>query len=188
MKEVTRLLQRLGQGDARAADELLPLVYDRLHELARGYMANERRGHTLQATALVHEAWLRLERSPEDWLSTPEAVDRNAFLSVAARAMRRVLVDHARRRRAAKRGTEPERVPLDETLAQVEETAGDVLVLDEALTRLGAADEELARIVELRFFAGLTVFETADVLSVSHRRVERGWVSARVWLMRELGR
>jgi len=188
MKDVTVLLRRLGAGEASAADELLPLVYERLHELARGYMGDERRGHTLQPTALVHEAWLRLERAPNAWLSDPTTVDRNRFLSVAARAMRHVLVDHARRRRADKRGAQAERVPLDDVLENLEQPTGDLLALDEALARLTDSDAELASIVELRFFGGLTVQEAADVLSVSPRRVERGWSTARMWLMRELNR
>lgn len=187
MREVTLLLRRLGRGDEQAAAELLPMVYERLHELARGYMVGERENHTLQPTALVHEAWMRLENSPSDWLSQPEAIDRNAFLSVAARAMRRVLVDHARARRSQKRGEGAPKMALDETLDGLEDSAGDVLVLDEALQRLEAMDPELARIVDLRFFAGLTVPEVAEVLGVSQRRIERGWSTARLWLRRELG-
>lgn len=186
MKDVTILLRRLEAGEEAAADELLPLVYERLHELARGYMQDERREHTLQPTALVHEAWLRLERAPESWLTDPTTVDRNLFFGVAARAMRRILVDHARRRRASKREGQAARVPLDDALENVEGPAGDLVALDEALERLADRDAELSRLVELRFFGGLSVREVAEVLKVSHRRVERGWSTARLWLRREL--
>lgn len=180
----TRLLQRLADGQSEAADELLPLVYTELRALAAGYMAQERRQHTLQATALVHEAWLRIQKDAdggEPWQN------RAHFLGVAARAMRRVLIDHARRRGAEKRGGERARLPLDEALELFEEHGPDLLTLDEALQRLAATDAELARIVELRFFAGASNGEIAEALGVSTRTVERGWKVAQAWLRAELG-
>lgn len=186
MREVTLLLQRLGAGERTAAEELLPLVYDRLHELARGYMFDERREHTLQPTALIHEAWLRLEHEPDSWLSAPTGTDRNVFFGIAARAMRRILVEHARRRSATKREGNAQRVPLDEVLDNLEKPARNLVALDQALEQLAARDPELSRLVELRFFGGLTVQQVADVLNISHRRVERGWTTARLWLKRAL--
>lgn len=152
-----------------------------MRQLASRYLARERAGHTLQTTALVHEAWVRLvhqERLAE--------ADRTVFLGAAARAMRRILVDYARRRRAAKRGGAAVKVPMDEALALYEERSQDLLALDEALTRLGAMDADLARIVELRFFGGLTEEEAAAVLGVSARSVRRGWRAARAWLAAQL--
>jgi RNA polymerase sigma factor (TIGR02999 family) len=180
----TQLLQRLGAGDSRAGDELLPIVYEELHRIAARMMKGQGRDHTLQATALVHEAYLRLV--DEDVQSSFES--RSHFLCVAAKAMRSILVDHARRRGAEKRSGSGQRVRLDLVAEALEKEGPDLLSLDEALNRLAALDEALARAVELRFFAGLSVEETARVLSVSEPTVVRAWRVARMWLKRELER
>jgi RNA polymerase sigma factor (TIGR02999 family) len=181
--KATQLLQRMSNGDGSAADELLSLVYGELHSLAGRFMAERSSNHTLQPTALVHEAWLRLvEPNPGSSFES-----RAHFLGVAAKAMRSVLVDHARRRNAQKRGGANERIPLDEISVLFEERASDLLALDEALTRLSAMDPQLGRIVELRFFGGLSVEETARALEVSEPTIVRGWRVARMWLQRELG-
>jgi len=173
----TLLLQRLEAGDASAGEELLPIVYEELHRLARGAMARERNEHTLQATALVNEAWIRLvDREGARWEG------REHFLAVAARAMRSVLVDHARRRAAEKRGGAVERVPLEQAFALFDERAVDILELHEALEELAGVEERAARVVELRFFGGLTNEEAARVLATSLRTVEREWRVARAWL------
>ena len=178
----TVLLRRARDGDAAAADELLPLLYDELRRIAVAHMAGERDGHTLQPTALVHEAWMRLADAPE------HAEDKNHFLSLAARVMRRVLVDHARTRKAAKRGGEQQRLPLDDALALYEQRDLDVLALDDALAGLEQMDAELARLVELRFFGGLSNGEAAEALGSSLRSVERSWATARTWLRDSLSR
>ena len=172
----------MSSGDDHAADELLPLVYGELHAIAARCMGERKVGHTLQPTALVNEAWLRLIE-PE---SGRAFGSREHFLGVAAKAMRSVLVDHARRRGAQKRGATFERVPLEDVAALFEERASDLLVLDEALTRLSVMDTQLGRIVELRFFGGLSVEETARNLGVSEPTIIRGWRVARMWLKREL--
>ena len=178
----TQLLRRLGAGDSAAGEQLLPIVYDELHRIAAGMMRGQARDHTLQATALVHEAYLRLVDEDD-----PEGFDgRSHFLCVAAKAMRCVLVDHARRRAAGKRAQASDRVSLELADELLERGGPDLVALDEALTRLAALDEELARVVELRFFAGLSVEEAARVLSVSEASVVRAWRVARMWLKREL--
>jgi len=169
-------------GDSSAAVELLPLVYEELHDLARGYMAGEKRHHTLQPTALIHEAWLRMHGE-----QAPQWQNRSEFVAVAARAMRRVLIDHARRRDAQKRSGSAERLPLDAALDLYQQSAPDLLVLDEALERLEAIDAELVKIVELRFFAGASNDDIAGALGVSTRTVERGWKTAQAWLRAEIG-
>jgi RNA polymerase sigma factor (TIGR02999 family) len=179
----TMLLRRLAGGDQRAAEELLPLVYGDLHELAAAYMSGEREQHTLQPTALIHEAWLRLVAADQRGFE-----NRAHFFALAARAMRQVLIDHARRRGAEKRGGRLERVPIDAALELYSEGGPDLVVLDEALRRLEALDPELVRIVELRFFAGASNPEIAAALGVSTRTVERGWKTAQSWLREELGR
>jgi RNA polymerase sigma factor (TIGR02999 family) len=181
--KATLLLRRMSGGDDRAAEELMPLVYGELHALAARFMGGHAAGHTLQPTALVNEAWLRLI---EPTLGATFE-NRAHFLGVAARAMRSVLVDHARRRGAQKRGGAHERVPLEDIAALFEERASDLLALDEALTRLSVMDPQLGRIVELRFFGGLSVEETAGILEVSEPTIVRGWRVARMWLKRELG-
>lgn len=179
--DVTALLHRASEGDSRAADELLPLVYGKLRMLAAELMSRERVDHTLQPTALVHEAYLKLiDQSRAQWQ------DRAHFFSVAAQALRRILVDHARRHAAAKRGGVCRRLQLDEGLIAAYEQTVDLLALDDALSRLTRRDGQRARVVELRFFGGLTVDEAARVLGISSRTVERQWRYARAWLYREL--
>ncbi|HEY4320175.1 MAG TPA: sigma-70 family RNA polymerase sigma factor [Gemmatimonadales bacterium] len=179
---VTRLFDQLRQGDAGALDELLPLLYTDLHGMAARQMAHERPDHTLQPTALVHEAFLRLTSG------APVAfTDRLHFFRVASGVMRRVLVDHARRRRTAKRGGV--HVTLDEALQSPAPTAAaalDVEVLDDALTRLAAADPRSAQVVELRFFGGLDLAEVAETLDLSVATVKRDWQFARGWLAHDM--
>ena len=180
---VTRLLVDVRLGRRDALDRLLPLVHDELHRIAAGYMRRERADHTLQPTALVNEAYLRLvDQRDVEWR------DRAHFLGVAAQLMRMILVDHARARRAAKRAGGAERVPLDETVLVGGERDVDLLALDEALGRLAALDPRLCRVVELRYFGGLTTREAAEVLAISTATVEREWATARGWLRRELTR
>lgn len=162
------------------SEALLRRLYAELHQLAGRMMGNERAHHTLQPTALVHEAWLRLGTADASTASRPQ------FKAIAARAMRQVLVDHARAKKAKKRGGQQERVALDDVLAIVEGDTLELLALDEAMLRLQQEDPELATIVELRFFAGLTLDETAEVLSTTRRRVDYAWTLARAWLHREL--
>jgi RNA polymerase sigma factor (TIGR02999 family) len=178
----TSLLQRMARGDDAAAHELLPLLYGELHELARRMMGAGAGRQTLQPTALVHEAWMKLV----DQDSSAAFEGRAHFLGLAAKAMRSVLVDHARKRGAQKRGGGGARVPLDQVVELFEEHSSDLLALDDALTRLAEVDPELARIVELRFFGGLSVVETAGALGVGEATVVRGWRVARMWLQREL--
>lgn len=179
---IATLLQRLSDGDESAAEELLPLVYDELHSLARHYMAREKTHHTLQATALVHEAWMRLAND-----ATPQWRSREQFLGLAARAMRHVLVDHARRRDARKRSGAAERLPFEALLELYEEAGPPMVELDEALAKLSVVDAQLVRIVELRFFFGASNEDIAQALNVSTRTVERGWKTAQAWLRAELG-
>lgn len=179
--ELTGLLARWGEGDAAARDELLGVVYTELRNLAGGYMRRERGDHTLQPTALVHEAFLRLTGG-----TTVNWSDRAHFFRVAARAMRRVLIDHGRGVRAAKRGQGMKNQLLDEQVA-IPGLDVDILALDEALTRLGGLDERLLQVVELRFFAGLSIEEIAELLEMSARTVKRDWRAARAWLLAELG-
>ena len=179
--DVTRLLHQLGSGNQAAADELVPLIYDELRRLANACMRRERPGHTLQATALVHEAYLRLLGQREvEWNN------RAHFFAVAATLMRRVLLDHARKRHTAKRGAAPHKATLEEGLLVADEHLEDVIIMDECLTRLAAIDPRQARIVELRFFAGLDVEEIAAVMEISTATVKREWASAKAWLHREM--
>jgi RNA polymerase sigma factor (TIGR02999 family) len=178
---VTALLRAWGDGDDGALEQLTPLVEAELRRLARGYMRRERRDHTLQTTALVNEAFLRLTDARRvRWQ------DRAHFLGISARLMRRVLVDHARSRGYRKRGGGAERVTLDEGLVMSPEPAVDVLALDRALESLAAVDVRKSRVIELRFFGGLSVEETAEVLHVSPDTVKRDWRLAKLWLLREL--
>ena len=175
--EVTRLLIRLTDGDGDVLGELLPLVYDELRRLAAGYLRRERPGHTLQPTALVHEAYLRMvDQSQVHWQN------RAHFLGVAAQMMRRILVDHARGQKAEKRGGDFQKLSLDENIDVSGERAADLVALDEALERLAEFDPQKARVVELRFFGGLSVEETAEVLGVSAPTVKRQWRMAKAWL------
>jgi RNA polymerase sigma factor (TIGR02999 family) len=178
----TLLLKRIAAGDTQASDELYALVHDELLRIARAHMRGQLEAHTLQATALVNEAWLRL-RQPEG----AEWDGREHFLSVASRAMRSVLIDHARRRRAEKRGGERERLPLDAVMDHHEERRVDLVALDDALRRLADLDERQARVVELHTFGGLTMPEAAGVLGVSLATAERSMRAARAWLRAELG-
>jgi len=182
--DLTRLLEESAAGDETAAARLFPIVYDELRRLAGAALRRERPSHTLQPTALVHEAFLRLVDVKSSRLQ-----DRGHFIAIAARAMRRVLVDHARSRAAVKRGKAEARLSIDDVdVAAVDATDMDLVALDQALERLAAIDERQARIVELRFFGGLTVEETAVVIGASDRTVKRDWQMARAWLRRELAR
>jgi len=181
--EVTGLLRSWRDGDDLAAERLLAAVYDELHRQAGRAMRREGDDHTLQATALVHEAYLRLvDQRHVDWRN------RAHFFAIAAQAMRRVLVDHARGRLAAKRGGAVQHVTLSDVAAgSTDDDALDVLALHDALERLAALDADQARIVELRYFGGMSIEETADALDVSTATVKRDWAVARAWLRRELG-
>ena len=162
-------------------NSLMPLVYDELRRIAAGYIRRERPGQTLQATALVNEAFVRLaSERPRSF------ANRQHFVAIAALSMRQILVQRARARKAAKRGGAPERVTLDERLVSAEPPGVDVLALDEALTRLAVLDPRLAQVVECRFFGGLTEEETADVVGTTSRTVRRDWTKAKGWLYREL--
>ena len=181
--EVTRLLVELRSGNPEAETKLLPLVYNHLHRLAAHYMRRERPDHTLQATALINEAYLRLvSQEGTDWR------DRAHFYCVAARLMRQILVEHARARHTHKRGGTLERLPLEESLEFSPAKSRALIDLDDALNSLERLDPQQARVVELRFFGGLTVEETAEVLSISPRTVKRDWSVARLWLHREMSK
>jgi RNA polymerase sigma factor (TIGR02999 family) len=178
--DITSLLLDWGNGDRTALDRLVPLLYPEFRRLARRYMRGERPGHSLHTTALVHEAYLRLV----DYTRVrPE--NRAHFLAIAAQAMRRILVERARQRQTARRGAGAQRVPLEDVAG--EERAAHLLALDEALARLATLDARKAQVVELKYFGGLTIDETADVVGVSTPTVEREWRAARLWLYREIG-
>lgn len=183
-RTVTRLLQRWNAGDQAALDSLMPLVYRELRYLAAASWRREKRGHTLQPTAVVHEAFLRLMgQQGVSWES------RTQFLAIAAQMMRRVLTDHARRKGAVKRGgAEQIRVELDDEVGRLEARELDLVALDEALGGLEALDPRQARVVELRFFAGLTLAETAEAVGISTATVKREWETAKAWLAREMRR
>lgn len=178
-QQVTQLLLAWGGGDQAALDELMPLVYEELRRLAHQCMSRERPGHTMQTSALVNEAYLRLiDQKSIHWQ------DRAHFFGIAARLMRQVLVDYARKRRYAKRGGDARRVPLDEAMIVSEKRAADVVALDDALKSLAEIDTRQSQIVELRFFGGLSIEETAEVLAVSPGTVMRDWTLAKAWLRR----
>jgi RNA polymerase sigma factor (TIGR02999 family) len=177
---VTQLLKEVGRGNKEAVDELIPLVYDQLRRLASRCLMAERPGHTLRATALVHEAYLRLAGADTDWQ------DRVQFYAVAARTMRRILVDHARSNGRQKRGSGAEKVSLDEAIHVGEETSLDLVDLDEALERLAALDPRKSQIIELLFFGGLTTEESAAALGISPATLHRDLKMAKAWLYREL--
>jgi len=181
VSELTVILQRIDQGDPHAADELLPLVYEELRKLAAQKMARESPGQTLQATALVHEAWLRLGGDQQ-----PEWQNRAHFFAAAAEAMRRILIDNARRKSSLRHGGGAERVNLDGLEVAAGMDDDQLLALDEALDRLAEHDAEKAQLVKLRFFAHLTNAQAAKVLGVSEPTVKRYWSYARAWLFREL--
>lgn len=179
--QITELLHSWSQGDEGAIERLMPLVYDELHRMARRYMSNEKPGHTLQATALVNEAYLRLvHASRANWQN------RTHFFAVSAQVMRRILVDWARTRQAAKRGSDVPALELDEALAIPASTGTDLVAIDDALKALALVDLRKSQVVELRFFGGLSVEETAEVLKVSQDTVHRDWRLAKSWLRREL--
>ena len=182
--DVTELLQAWSGGDRTALDALVPMVYDELRRQAARHMRKQPDGHTLGTTAVVHEAYIRLVRQPD-----PAWSSRAHFFGVASKVMRSVLVDYARAKRTNKRGSGDQLLSLgaiDSGAVAVPETAVDVLALDEALTRFAAVDPEGSRIVELRYFTGLTIEETAEALGISPATVKRQWVTARAWLKREL--
>jgi RNA polymerase sigma-70 factor (ECF subfamily) len=181
-ENLTELLRSWSEGDQRALEQLVPLVYAELHRLARGYMRGERQGHTLQTTALINEAFLRLI----DWKNVSWQ-NRAHFFGASAQLMRRILVDFARSRRNAKRGGDVSRVTWDEGLIPAA-SGTDVVAVDDALKSLEALDPRKGKIVELRFFGGLSTEETAEVLKISTRTVEREWSLAQAWLLRELRR
>jgi len=180
-QKITQILTAVSNQDPDAAEQLLTAVYDELHRLAATKMANESPGHTLQATALIHEAWPRLLRDG----SLPFK-DRRNFLAAAAEAMRRVLIDHARRRNRNRRGAGVRPIDLDSFEVAAPERAEELLQLNEALERLEELDQTRSEIVKLRFFAGLTTAETAETLGLPLRTVERHWTFARAWLKREM--
>lgn len=184
MSDVTRILNAIDRGDAKATDELLPLVYEELRVLAAQRLSRERPGQTLQATALVHEAYLRLaEGERRSWNST------NHFFMAAAEAMRRILIEGARRKRELKHGGDRERVDLDDVILPCDdpEFSANLLALDEALEKLSRRDQVKADVVKLRYFAGLTIEQTAEVLGFSRNTAKRCWAYARAWLLQEIG-
>ena len=181
MSDVTRILNAIEQGDAKATDELLPLVYEELRLLAAQKLSHEPPGQTLQATALVHEAYLRLVGDEsQGWNS------RGHFFVAAAEAMRRILVERARSRRCAKHGGDLQRVDLSEACVASGDPRDDLLALDGALDRLGREDPSLAELVKLRYFAGLTLSQIAEIMGVTRRTVDRHWALGRAWLYREM--
>ena len=175
-EEVTGLLVAWSKGDETAYEKLVPLVYDELHKLAHRYMSRERPGHTLQTTALVGEAYLRLVDQKVHWQN------RSHFFAIAAEVMRRILVDYARQRQYAKRGGDAQKVELNEAMVMARERSRELVALDEALKELAKFDQRKSRVVELRFFGGLSVEETAEVLKISVNTVKRDWSTARTWL------
>lgn len=183
MNEATRLLNAIGQGDAQAAGDLLPLVYDELRKLAAHRMSGEAAGHTLQPTALVHEAWLRLVGG-----DSPQFDGRGHFFAAAAEAMRRILIDRARQKNSLKRGAGAERVKLDDLEIATAADNDTLLLVDEALTKLTGEDPDSAAFIKLRFFAGMTNEEAAQALNLSERTARRHWSFARAWLYREIRR
>ena len=181
--EITQILQDWNDGNTNAKERLLPFVYDELKRQARILMSRERGNHTLQPTALVHEAFLRLAKQ-----SGAEWQNRSHFYGIAARLMRQILVDHARSHAAAKRGSNPIHFSLDDVQIPIEERAGSILAIDEVLEQLAALDERQAKIVEMQFFGGMNHREIAEALEISERTVGREWQSAKLWLFRELNR
>jgi len=182
MNDITRILSAIDQGDLRAAEQLLPIVYDELRKLAAARLAHEKPGQTLQATALVHEAYLRLVGSA----STQQWNSRGHFFAAAAEAMRRILVEQARRKQRMRHGGGLQRIDLDGQLAVSSTADDDLLALDEALERLAAEESETAEVVKLRYFTGLTIEEVALALNISVRTVNRHWAYARAWLYQQL--
>jgi RNA polymerase sigma factor (TIGR02999 family) len=182
MSEVTRILTAIECGDARAADQLLPLVYEELRRLAAEKMSHERPGQTLEATALVHEAYIRLvDAEAQNWSG------RTHFFAAAAEAMRRILIENARRKQRCKHGAERQRVNLDDSEIAIEgPPSTDLIALDEALSKLAEEDRVVADLVKMRYYAGLTIEQAAEVLGVSRRTADRYWAYARAWLYQEI--
>lgn len=178
--DITRLLHQVRDGDSGAFDRLMPLVYDELQEIAHRQLRKERPGHTLDTSALTHEVYLKLVDEEVDW------ENRAHFFVLAARAMRQILIDYARKRNAQKRGGDWTRTSLSTKHLRVDVQMGEVLALDEVLDRLEARDERASQVVELRFFGGMTEEEVAEVLDISTRTVQRDWRKARAWLYKEL--
>jgi RNA polymerase sigma factor (TIGR02999 family) len=181
--QVTELLGRWRAGDREALDVLMPLVYQELRRIAQHYLNNERPDHTLQSTALVHEAYVRLTEQ-----DLPQWQNRAHFFAVAAQLMRQILVDYARSHRASKRGGEVYKLALDEAEEQPQALDVDIVALDDALKSLAGMDSQQSRVVELKFFGGLSIEDTAEVLGISASTVKRDWITARAWLYRELDR
>ena len=181
--QVTELLVRWRGGDKAALDSLMPLVYTELRRIANRYLQAERSDHTLQSTALVHEAYVRMTEQ-----ALPQWQNRAHFFAVAAQLMRQILVDHARSHRASKRGGDVYKLALEDAEEQPKLLDFDIVALDDALKSLALMDEQQSRVVELKFFGGLSVEDTADVLGVSASTVKRDWTTARAWLFRELNR
>jgi len=182
-ENITELLVGYGRGDKEVLDKLMPIVYNELRQQAARYLRREQAGHTLQTTALIHEAYVRLvDQRNVQWQN------RAHFFGIAAQMMRRILVDHARTKKRAKRGGSDVKVSLADATIPVQEQDLDVVALDEALTRLAEIDQQQSRVVELRFFSGLTVEETAEVMGISPATVKRDWSMAKAWLHRELSR
>ena|SRR5437879_3616927 len=180
--DVTTLLKELSNGNRDVLGELIPLVYDELRQLAAYHLRQERSNHTLQATALVHEAYMRLvDQRHMDWKN------RSHFFGVAAHLMRRILLMHARKHHASKRGGSVQRISLDDAIVFTPEQSADLVTLDELLKRLAELDAQQARVVELRFFGGLSVEETAGLMEISTATVKRDWAMAKAWLAREMG-
>ena len=180
-EDLTLLLKRWRQGDRDALERLMPLVYEELRRIARHYLRSERPGHTLESTALVHEAFLRLiDQRNVQWQN------RAHFFGIASQMMRRILVDHARKRHAAKRDAVLTRLSMAERVIPAAEREPDLLALDQAIEALAALDADQSRIVELRYFGGLTIEETAEVMGISPATVKREWATARLWLKREI--
>jgi RNA polymerase sigma factor (TIGR02999 family) len=187
MSEVTRILSAIEEGDAHAASRLLPLVYEELRKLAAQKLAHETPGQTLQPTALVHEAYLRLVADPQgERADEPSWDNRGHFFAAAAEAMRRILVENARRKKSEKHGGGRMRQPLDAQRAALPEVREDLLALDEALTKLAAVQPQAAQLVQLRYFAGLPIPEAARTLGISPRTADRLWAYARAWLLQEI--
>lgn len=179
--DVTRLLEAWSEGKQEAFDELMPLVYEELRRMAKNYMNSQPSGHTLQTTALIHEAYLKLaDQREKRWQN------RAHFFAVAAQSMRHILVDHARSHQTQKRGGETQIISLEDVAYISNERADEIVALDEALQNLSALDERKGRVVELRYFGGLSVEETAEVLKISQETVMRDWRFAKTWLLREL--
>jgi RNA polymerase sigma factor (TIGR02999 family) len=182
LSDVTRILEAAERGDPKAADELLPLVYEELRKLAAARMANEAAGHTLQPTALVHEAWLRLVGD-----KNPQFANRAHFFAAAAEAMRRILIDRARSKRAIRHGGDQQRVELEEAnFAVSDHDADQLMAVSEALDKLAAVDGVEAELVKLRYFVGLTIDDAAAILGVSPRTAKNYWTHARAWLFQEI--